>query len=77
MSAQRLASMLLGERIQSEATVRLPPRGHRYIGIFTGPEPGQQIARTTGLTDRDAALALARRWESTHVLGRTEYPGLC
>jgi transcriptional regulator with XRE-family HTH domain len=59
MKAHKLVSILLGE-----ATVRLPPRGRRYIGIFTGPEPGQQIAHSTGLMDRRAALALVRRWEA-------------
>jgi len=47
-----------------EATVRLPPRGHRWIAVYTGVEPGKQVWRTTGLTDRAAALARAREWES-------------
>lgn len=47
-----------------EATVRLPARGHQWVAVFTGPEPGQQVWRSTGLRDYDAALALARTWEA-------------
>ena len=48
----------------AEATVRRPPRSIRWVAVFSGPEPGKQVWRSTGLTDRDAALALARRWEA-------------
>jgi hypothetical protein len=47
-----------------DATVRRPPRSRLFVAIFTGPEPGQQIARSTGLTDYEAALALAKEWEA-------------
>ncbi|MCI0541090.1 MAG: hypothetical protein L0Z50_38295 [Verrucomicrobiales bacterium] len=47
----------------NEATVRLPPRSSRWVAVFTGPEPGKQIQRSTGLSDRKAALAVARKWE--------------
>jgi hypothetical protein len=33
------------------------------VAVFTGVEPGTQVTRSTGLTDRDAALAQAREWE--------------
>jgi|SRR5437762_8572281 len=46
-----------------EATVRLPPRGGKFVAVFRGPEPGKQVWRSTGLRDRKAALALAKRWE--------------
>ncbi len=46
----------------TEATVRLPPRSHNYVAVYTGPNGGQ-VARSTGLRDRDQALALAREWE--------------
>ena len=46
-----------------EASVRRPPRGKIWVGTFTGPEPGRQIWRSTGRTDREQALALARQWE--------------
>ena len=48
----------------TEATVRLPPRSTRWVAVYSGAEPGQQIARSTGLTDREAALRLARKWEA-------------
>ena len=70
MLAHKLVRILLNDDLQNEATVRLPPRGHRWIGVFTGPEPGQQIWRSTRLTDRDAALALARRWEADSLRQR-------
>jgi len=62
MIAQKLVSMLL-----NEATVRLPPRSSRWVGVFRGAEPGQQIARSTGLTDKTQALALIRRWEADSI----------
>src|SRR2546427_571399 len=46
-----------------EATVRRPPRGTKWIAVYTGVEPGKHVWRTTGLTDRAAALAQAREWE--------------
>ena len=46
-----------------EATVRLPPRSRRWVAVFTGVTPGTQTARSTGLTDRTAAVAQARAWE--------------
>jgi hypothetical protein len=47
-----------------EACVRLPARGHRWIAVFSGPEPDTQIWRSTGLTDYDEALRVAKRWEA-------------
>src|SRR4051794_22883281 len=46
-----------------EASVHLPRRGRVWVASFTGPEGGQ-IWRTTGMTDRDQALRLARHWEA-------------
>jgi len=65
-SARMLVSLLLQDEtvVLDEASVRLPRRGHRYVAVFSGPEPNQQIWRSTGLTDREAALELARRWEA-------------
>jgi AspT/YidE/YbjL antiporter-like protein len=34
------------------------------MAVFAGPERGNQVWRSTGLTDRDAALAQARTWEA-------------
>ena len=47
-----------------EATVRLPSRGHRWLAVYTGVQPGKQVWRSTGLTDRDAAVAQANEWEA-------------
>jgi|SRR5438128_4963552 len=63
MSAERIVEILLDPGL-IEATVRRPPRSKRWVAVFTGPEPGKQVWRTTGLTNRDAAMALARRWEA-------------
>jgi len=70
MTAQSIAGILLagnptvGAKRLVEATVRLPPRGHRWVAIYTGVEPGKQVWRSTGLTHRVAALARAREWEA-------------
>jgi hypothetical protein len=58
----------------AEATVRLPPRSGVWVGVFTGPQPNQQIARSTGLRDREAALALTRRWEAQAMRQRRTGP---
>lgn len=62
----QIVNLLLEDNpeVLGEATVRLPPRGRRWVAIFTGDEPGVQVARSTGLTDRTAALKLARKWEA-------------
>jgi hypothetical protein len=60
--ADLLVAQLLEQPI-TEATIRLPPRSRRWLAIYTGPD-GQQIARSTQLSDRKKALALARRWEA-------------
>src|SRR5438876_5545452 len=60
--ARRIVELLL-DPLLFEATVRRPPRSRRWVAVFTGPEPGKQVWRSTGLTGRSAALALARRWE--------------
>jgi hypothetical protein len=47
-----------------DATVRRPPRSRVFVAIYSGPEPGQQIARSTGQRDYAAAMAQARGWEA-------------
>ena len=66
MDAQTVVAHLLDQNppILAEASVHLPRRGTRWVAVFTGTEPGKQIWRSTGLTDRVAALALARKWEA-------------
>jgi len=65
MDAQTVVARLLDHNppILAEASVHLPRRGTKWVALFTGPLPGKQIWRSTGLTDRAAALALARKWE--------------
>src|SRR5438105_2192463 len=46
-----------------EASVHRPRRGRVWVATFTG-SAGGQVWRTTGLTDRDQALVLAKRWEA-------------
>lgn len=52
MSARRLI----------EASVHLPRRGTRWVAAFRD-ERGRPIWRTTGLTQRAAAMDLAQRWQ--------------
>ena len=47
----------------NEATVRLPPRSRVYVAVFTGADGGQ-VTRSTGQSDYQAALEIARRWET-------------
>lgn len=62
-SAETIVEYLLDHDL-AEATVRRPPRGNRWIAVYSGVEPGKQTWRSTGMTDRAAALALAREWEA-------------
>jgi hypothetical protein len=45
-----------------EASVHLPKRGSKYVASYRG-ETGRRVWRTTGLRNRAAALAQARKWE--------------
>jgi len=66
MDAQTVVARLLDHNppILAEASVHLPRRGTKWVALFMGSEPGRQVWRSTGLTDRAAALALARKWEA-------------
>ena len=70
MNAHRFVAALIYGNAQLparqllEATVRLPPRGYRWIAVYTGVQPGKQVWRSTGLMDRDAALVRAKEWEA-------------
>ena len=74
MNARTVVSLLLDDipAAVAEASVRLPRRGHRWLAVYTGEEPGVQVAKSTGLTDRQAALELARRWEAEARRRRTQ-----
>jgi hypothetical protein len=58
--------LLRGEQqnLITEATVHMPPRSNVWVATFTGLTPGQQVWRSTGLTNREEALAQAKRWEA-------------
>jgi hypothetical protein len=68
MNVQELISILLEEDDPPapwaliEASVHLGTRGKTYNASFRGPG-GEPVWRSTGLTDREKALALARQWE--------------
>ena len=78
MTAEKIVAALLDgnalvpARRLLDATVRLPPRGHKWLAVYTGVEPGKQVWRSTGLTDRSAALALAKEWEAQARRRRAE-----
>lgn len=57
--------------MRQEASVRRSPRSKRWIATFTAAEPGRQICRSTGFTDKEAALALATEWEAEERRKRT------
>jgi hypothetical protein len=66
--AELMVSLLLGEeRLTTapllEASVHRSRRSRIFVATFTGSD-GVQIWKTTGLTDYDPALVLARRWEA-------------
>jgi hypothetical protein len=46
-----------------EVSVHLPHRGTRWIAAFRD-HTGRQVWRSTGLRDREPALALGKRWEA-------------
>ena len=62
-------------RLLIEASVRRPPRSSVYVATFTGPEPGKQVSRSTGLRDKEAALARAREWEAKARAQRASHLG--
>ncbi|MHB8519952.1 MAG: DUF5956 family protein [Limisphaerales bacterium] len=77
MTPRRIVDLLLDQCL-CEATVCRPPRGTRWIASFTGAVPGHQVWRSTGLRDRDAALALAKSGKLRRVsngLHRVAFPG--
>ncbi len=78
MSAGHIVELLLGDNggvdtVVVEASVHRPHRSKIWVATFTGPTPGQQVWRSTGLTDRLQALALARQWEAEARQQRAEF----
>jgi hypothetical protein len=63
VNANELVSRLLETPVE-EATVRRPPRSKVWVAVYTGATPGKQVWRSTGLTHRLHALAVAKQWEA-------------
>jgi hypothetical protein len=73
-AAKLIAHVLLNESpvadfILCEASIHRPTRSRIWVACYTG-ERGGQVWRSTGLTDRDRALTVARRWEALARAGR-------
>ena len=67
-AAATIVSTLLGDQPLAEspvceASVHLPQRSRVWVAAFTGPNGGQ-VWRSTGLTDHEKALLLAKHWEA-------------
>ena len=75
MNAESVVAILLESGSLGESSVHLPARGTKWVAVYTGPEPGKQIWRSTGLTDRTAALRLAKQWEAEARMQRLKAPG--
>lgn len=56
-----------------EVSVHLPRRGTKWVAAFRD-ETGRQVWRTTGLREREPALALAKEWESEAKRRRAAQP---
>lgn len=66
MNAIKLVNQLLDNALESrldEASVHRPPRSNVWVATITGANPGEQIRRSTGQTDREQALVIAQKWE--------------
>jgi hypothetical protein len=80
MYAAQIVDALLDQNgngclLLGEASVYLPPRSTKWVAVFTGIEAGKQIRRTTGLTNRRRALALALKWERQARAARSRGEG--
>ena len=65
MSARRLV----------EVSVHLPRRGTRWVASFRD-ERGRHVWRSTGLREREPALALGKRWEADAKWKRSIHGGV-
>jgi hypothetical protein len=68
MDAQRIAECLLDadrlaclEALIHQASIHLPRRGRIWVAAFRD-EHGNPVWKATGLTDREAAQAMADAW---------------
>jgi len=69
MTAQQIVAYLLEAPTQvgssvwlEEASVHLPRRGTSWVATYRD-ETGEKVWKSTGLTDHEQALALAKHWE--------------
>lgn len=66
-AAQRIVQFVINEEEHREnvyeAKIYLPSHCRIWQATFTGPE-GQQVWKSTGMTNRQLALLVARRWEA-------------
>lgn len=62
-AAATIVNALLADGQLAEASVHRPKRGSIWIASFTGPAGGQ-VWKSTGSTDRNQALLVAKRWEA-------------
>jgi hypothetical protein len=82
MNAEEIVKTLLEEyepEMQTpllEASVHLPPRSRFWVATFSGSEPGKQVWKSTGLTDRSEALLMAKKWETEARVQRAAWRGL-
>lgn len=81
MNALGVVEVLLNEKpgfetLVAEASVHLPHGSGIFVAAFTGPTPGEQVTRSTGLRDRAQALALAKHWEAQARRERASYAHL-
>lgn len=72
-AASEIVEFILAEEPATvcEASVRRPRRGRVWVATFTGPRGGQ-VWKSTGLTDRDQAVLLAKSWEAKARAERTK-----
>lgn len=78
-AARRVVRRLLDETDVAkvpvcEASVHRPTRSRVYVASFTGPAGGQ-VWKSTGLTDRNQALRVARRWAAQARIQRAAAGG--
>lgn len=67
MSATDIVDILLGKPGFETPVTEVSLNRHNtkvWTATFTGPYPGQQLSRSTGVTDRSQALAIAQRFEA-------------
>ena len=73
VNSRQLVARLLEDEHQEllEATVHATKRSRIFVATFTG-SAGGQVWRSTGLTDYDQALQLARHWEAQAAAQRAK-----